>query len=553
MADEKEMQSHSAARPEVTGLLVTTLVLATAAHAPLLWFHARDLWSRPHYQFFPFAIAGAIVLAVSRWPRTDALQVGHSRLSLLFWGISMLSFGLAFLLQSPWLCAVSILLALLALLYRVGGWTLCRRMLPAWGLLWLAVPLPLELDNRFIWSLQAWTSRAASAVLDRIGVFHSLAGNVIRVDGQQLLVEEACSGAHSFFALVPLTIFYVLWRRRPPVPAALLVVAAAGWAIVANVGRVVATTYLTTQVEIDVVSGWPHHLLGLVVSAVAVFGILSTDQLLMGIRHVTSLSAVLSSTIAEDVEPIPQHVKSHSPVVPPKLAKYAASMYGVLFAGQLLVLGPRLVQDAHALADRPLTVSVLGEEFLGPPPENWHRVDYRQEDRGESQDLARYSQTWRYRAGAHSAILSVDYPYSGIHDLMPCYRNQGWKLLQKEHLTQSGTGPCIVSSFTRPLGGRGFLVYQGFDSEGQPLATRRPMRANDSVIQRTMTRIKTNWWSLLGSPPRDLPGYRPPSYQVQLFLVADRSLTTAERRQVLTFYNQAVQRVSAQRTADPLR
>src|SRR5262249_45521662 len=162
----------------------------------------------------------------------------------------------ASILYSPWLGAVAALVTVAALAYGIGGKSLLRRILPAWVFLWLLIPPPFGLDGRLISMLQTLTSRFAGRVLDTFGVFHVMAGNVVEVGEQRLLVEEACSGIHSFLTVLVVTVFFVLWARRPLLPAALLVVAAVGWALVGNVARVVGVTVFSTQWGFNVTTGW---------------------------------------------------------------------------------------------------------------------------------------------------------------------------------------------------------------------------------------------------------------------------------------------------------
>src|SRR5205807_2642759 len=100
-------------------------------------------------------------------------------------------------------------------------------------------------------------------VLDLVGVYHVLAGNVVEVGGRPLLVEEACSGIHSLFAVLAVTWFYAGWTRRAPLPAGVLLVAAVGWVLAANVTRVVAVAWADDAWGLDLATGWAHDALGL--------------------------------------------------------------------------------------------------------------------------------------------------------------------------------------------------------------------------------------------------------------------------------------------------
>src|SRR5205823_3954299 len=112
-----------------------------------------------------------------------------------------------------------------------GGRALVLALLPVWLFLWLAVPLPLGLDQNLITSLQPLTARGSSVLLDQLGVFHVRAGNVIEVPGKRLMVEDACSGIHSLFAVLACTSFFALWSGRPGPWALVLIGLSLGWVL----------------------------------------------------------------------------------------------------------------------------------------------------------------------------------------------------------------------------------------------------------------------------------------------------------------------------------
>ena len=217
-----------------------------AAELPLLVQFAQQLWMRPHYQFFPLVLLGAAVLAYTRLRGLGPVRPGQPVLSGAFLALAWGLLALAEVLYSTWLAATAALVLLAALLYALGGGRLFRQALPAWLLLWTAVPPPLELDRNLILWLQSLTAGWSSAVLDFLGTYHVMAGNVVEINARRLLVEEACSGVNSLFSVLACTLFLVFLCRRPPVRACLLLAAAMAWVLTANVARVVGVVALAT-------------------------------------------------------------------------------------------------------------------------------------------------------------------------------------------------------------------------------------------------------------------------------------------------------------------
>lgn len=162
---EPRANAVSFRRPVVWAVVVAAVVLI--AHAPLLKNLAIRMWAAEHYQFFPLILLGAGVLAFQRI-REDRppLMPGRFLWRLVLWGIAAFLLVVAILLRTPWLAALAALASLFAFGHSMGGRSLMRRLWPAWGFLWLAVPLPLGLDVRLIQSLQRLATVWASGVID---------------------------------------------------------------------------------------------------------------------------------------------------------------------------------------------------------------------------------------------------------------------------------------------------------------------------------------------------------------------------------------------------
>src|SRR5262249_1081986 len=98
---------------------------------------------------------------------------------------------------------------------------------------------------------------------------------------KRLMVEEACSGINSLFAMLACALFFVIWARRPVVRGTLLVLAAVGWVLLANIARVVIIAVAHTRFGWDLVAGGPPDLRGWGLFAITLLLIWSTDRLLM--------------------------------------------------------------------------------------------------------------------------------------------------------------------------------------------------------------------------------------------------------------------------------
>ena len=92
----------------------------------------------------------------------------------------------------------------------------------------------------------------SSSVLDLLGVFHLREGNVIRLADRPLLIEEACSGIHSLFAVLAGMVFLAICYCRRSLTRGLgLLAAAVTWVVLANTLRIVAVVYLAATWQVD--------------------------------------------------------------------------------------------------------------------------------------------------------------------------------------------------------------------------------------------------------------------------------------------------------------
>jgi exosortase len=513
---------------------VAVLVLA---HLPLLVLQARLTWEYPHYRFFPLVLIGAGWLAVRVGRRLGPLAPGPDRpVAWLLGGCWALLAG-ACLIGSAWLGAVATLGATAALSYAIGGGALLRPLLPAWGLLLLAIPPPLGLDLQLIGMLQTAVSRMSSSVLDLLGVFHLRQGNVIRLADRPLLIEEACSGIHSLFAVLAGVVFLAIWCRRSLARALALLAAAVTWVMVGNIVRIVAVVFLHARWRVDVASGWSHEALGLAAFALALGLTVSTDNLFSFFVDLRTLPRGWRRGLIEEPgapvaapEPIPHHPISGATRLPDlrrtALAAWPlAAAYGILLLAQPMLLG-KLMQDYF------LPGSVLGSRLLalraGDLPASWDGA-FRQKglqtvQRKLMHGSGRYSQVWSYGWGRRAVTVSLDGPFQGWHELTMCYLGQGWTSLERSVQPGEDRGGCFtVARLERPPALNAELLFSLFDDHGMVLEPGQFGGQLGYVSERL------SFW-------RRHLSHR--TYQVQVLVEGGPPLTLAERGRAMAFFQQ---------------
>jgi exosortase/archaeosortase family protein len=102
-------------------------------------------------------------------------------------------------------------------------------------------------------------------------------GNVLHLPGLKLLVEDACSGVHSLYALVCLAVAWAAFAERPLWLKLALVALAPPLALFANTIRVVGSGILAYKVDPAYAEGGSHFAAGMVVFVIGALLLLGID------------------------------------------------------------------------------------------------------------------------------------------------------------------------------------------------------------------------------------------------------------------------------------
>jgi len=522
-----------------------SLAVVGLAHLALLALQARLTWGHPHYRFFPVLLVGAGAIAARAVSRLGRLVPGSNRPVRWMLGSAWALLVGACLIGSAWLGTVAAMLATLGVAFALGGGRLLRSLLPAWGLLWLAIPPPIGLDYELVTLLQTAATGWSSRVLDVLGVFHLREGNVIRLADRRLLIEEACSGIHSLFAVLAATLFLAIWGRRSPLRGLALVTTAVAWVFLGNVLRIVVVVDLAAHWQLDLSTGWPHEALGLAVFALALGLTASSDCLFSLLPCVVSLRRawVEQSLIGRfSVPPAPR--PAPPPLAPTQVPDLCWSR---------LASWPLAAAYGAVILAQPLLIRSLLEDYFLPGPVVASRLlDLRATDlpatsgslrqqgfetlqRQLGSDDGRFSERWCYRWGERTVNVSMDGPFQGWHELTRCYLSNGWtsrgRSVQAEGAHKGGA--VAVVRLERPPDRQGELLFSLFDERGHVLEPdnfggRRGFLSEVVDFWRRKSRRRT--------------------YQLQLLAEGACPLTPAERSEALSFFHrvrsQLVERIA---------
>jgi exosortase len=478
-------------------LIAIPYAIAILAQVPMLLLYFRNLSiEKPHYQTAPFAFLATIVIAYFRWPKEAKMPFHRSILSDLLLALGVVFAIVCVLFAWPSAAAGSVMLLIASLLARTVDKETLKSLWPAALPMFVYLTLPSGYDIQLITWLQRISAVCTSRLLDLYGLGHFMDGTVIQVPGHEPYgIEAACSGVQSFFTLMFIAVLFIVIYRRPFFRSALLIASAVFWALFMNTIRIFLIPVLD-QFDVDVAHGFPHALLGWATLAVGVLLLLSTDQFMTFLfgpvdpevgksgpfgKLVTKAWNGLISGEPEETKK--KRKKVRKPITNGgKVAIWA--LCGILALAGLwssfdVAYSFTTAPDYIRFFDSDVTRS-FEENDLPETIDQWtaikggHSIDIR--ERGS--DLGRRSDLWRYQGSQFAAIVSIDQPFPGWHELTTCYKNSGWELVGRVRRDASAPGvdstatakwPYVVAEFKRETGERGFLTFAMFNSVGEPV------------------------------------------------------------------------------------
>lgn len=416
------------------------LVLA-ALHIPLITvYFLRDLSARSHYHFYPFLLAGVAFLIWERWPRETERPLRQSWLSTVLFALSGMVLAFGMLCLEPPIASLSLALGMSSFLLRIKDLKTGGSLFPVSLLMYVIVHSPfrqLNEDMHLISWLQAVSARITSVLLDLVGVLHDMPGTVLVTAERRWGVEEACSGVQSFFTLLFISLFWVLWLRRPWFRGTLLVLSSVFWAIVMNTVRIfVIPVAFLRMGGLDLSEGWQHAALGYFTLSVGILFVLSTDQFfdfLFGAidseksgsdAEVSQVSRFWNRFIAGESS---AESRSWSPSFGWKIVAWSFTGIAALVA---LIVSPGLMNLDGLDFFRKDVVIRADRDWLPQEIDGWQMVDFAHSTRARGNDLGQRSDVWTYTKDGVAVIFSFDQAFPGWHELTTCYQRSetGWQI-----------------------------------------------------------------------------------------------------------------------------
>jgi hypothetical protein len=254
-----------------------------------------------------------------------------------------------------------------------------------------------------------------------------------------------------------------------------------------NVARIV-TIAGGFQWKMDLSEGSDHLVLGLVLFAISVGLVISTDQLLWFL-----LPRGVVGNLRPAVNPYAAGRESTRfgralRTVSWATATLLALVFPVIGAAEIYRM-PKRLPSMNAVWAGSLNLPEFGPDALPEELAGFRRTDYATIKRVAGDPLGPESQQWTYSARNATALISVDYPFAGVHDLTVCYLATGWTITDKRVIPASelpnvpgrDLGPVAIAHLDRPLYGKAVLMFSLADNEGDIDAVIKELARGDAA------------------------------------------------------------------------
>ena len=273
----------SVPRPNlVSALLVFGAILA--AYIPTYLTLAEGPWQTEQESHGPLIILAAAWIA---WQSRDRLRnVAIAPAPIVGWVILVLGLALMVISRSQDILAVEVgsqIPVLAGAVLLLFGWGALRVLAFPLVFLVFSVPPPGFIIDALTVPLKAKISNWVAEGLYRAGYPIAQNGVMIMIGPYQLMVQDACAGLNSIFALSAIGILYVYMAGHSLARNIILLCAAIPIAVAANVLRVAALVLIAYYGGIKAIEGSFHEATGIALFAVAFVLFFLLDGLIGGV------------------------------------------------------------------------------------------------------------------------------------------------------------------------------------------------------------------------------------------------------------------------------
>ncbi|MEO1998871.1 MAG: exosortase U, partial [Planctomycetaceae bacterium] len=208
---------------------------------------------------------------------------------------------------------------------------------------------------------------------------------------------------------------------------------------------------------------------------------------------------------------------------------YAISI-GLQFAGWI---GYGFVAE-HIAGNAPQRriLEFTADDLKCPQDSGWTRLGF-QGTNGSAPGVALPSRfTWTYRFVDGTAVFVIDYPSSGWHDLVNCYRSQGWRCSERRSVSHGDAHPRGTTEATlcRSASPPALLLFLHASVE-------RTRQASPGILENRLMRLVERLRLRCGRPGLS------PEIQLQLFVQLRHHIDEKQRRRLRRQFRECIAQV----------
>ena len=341
--------------------------------------------------------------------------------------------------------------------------------------------------------------------------------------------------------------------------AAALILSAVFWAVFMNTIRILVIPLSDYFLQVDLSVGVPHALLGYGSLALGILMLFSTDQFLLflfgPVEETSGESGSFGRMITKFWNKILSGEKSAGDSDEPRRKKRSGRRVVTktgqtliwTFAGLIIAFGLWEFSDVVRSYNSTLLVRFFDDnkvidftqKDLPETIDSWKSIKYESQDRSVGSDLGQRSDVWQFaNVGAssgtytYSAIASFDQTFPGWHELTTCYKNTGWRLLNRKRIMPSDvTGEksegkqwsMIEATFDRKTGEKGYLLFSDFDAFAEGMDAPESWGTLNSFLIRARSRMSHRIRAQL---------FQGEAYQTQVFLTSYNDFTPELKKEI---------------------
>ncbi len=426
------------------------------------------------------------------------------------------------------------------------------RLFALWGLLCFVCGLPGQLELKFLRLVSGLAAKMASPVVDMLGVFNVVQGEVMKVGESEINLEAIANGFFSFHGVAVLAGLLCCFRKRSLWHALLLVLSSFAVSIVMNAIRIVGVGVSLARWDIDIMQGaWQYVLL------VASYGV--------SVLCLLSLDAFFEFFLHEVVEPSGRTGK--------KIVKYWNCLVGfrlghllskwrercpnalmslklcrgftsLALVGVTVVVSSIKLTDAKSSSEKMHSrqeLSVIDTSRVKFTRPGWKFLKVESEERPFDSVWGAFSFVWHLKYNDTTVVMALDYPFDQWHDVRVCYGKLGW-LVEAEGVAQIENNRAWSASETDmslPTGDYGYILCSHCDHLGSVVQP-KPAATGIELLKYKFGR--NNWVAPFGAVEDKSKNT---FYQTQVMVTTAYPLDEVSKKEIRMMYGEFREQIRA--------